>query len=62
MRGYSYNFIRVENDITFNENNVYVNVDTQTGEVTSFNINWEKDLEFPDPKGIISKEEAKKNI
>lgn len=60
LRGYSYNFIRVENDITFNENNVYVNVDTQTGEVTSFNINWEKDLEFPDPKGIISKEEAKK--
>lgn len=60
LRGYSYNFIRVENDITFNENNVYVNVDTQTGEVTSFNINWEKDLEFPDAQGVISKDEAKK--
>ena len=30
------------NDLAFNENSVYINVDNQTGEVISFNINWEK--------------------
>ncbi len=60
LREYGYSFMRIENDILFNENNVYIGVDNQTGEVTSFNINWEKDLEFPDAQGVISKEEAKK--
>lgn len=50
--------MRVENGIIFNENNIHVNIDTQTGEVTSFYIIWDKELEFPDIKGIISKDEA----
>ncbi|SHD78016.1 YcdB/YcdC domain-containing protein [Schnuerera ultunensis] len=60
LREYGYSFMRIENDILFNENNVYIGVDNQTGEVTSFSINWENDLVFTDLKGIISKEEAKK--
>jgi hypothetical protein len=60
LREYFYSFIRIENDILFNENNVYISVDTETGEVKSFNINWEKDLKFADTKDIISKDEAKK--
>ncbi|MCF6461731.1 YcdB/YcdC domain-containing protein [Clostridium sp. Cult3] len=57
---YRYNFVRVENDVEFNENNLFISVDTQTGEVVQFNISWEEGLEFPDTEGIISKEEAKK--
>ena len=60
LKAYHYRFIRTENDILYNENNVYISVDTQTGEVTSFNISWEKDLKFADTKDIISKDEAKK--
>lgn len=59
LGGYSYNYVMIENDIVFNENTVYVNVDNKTGEVTSFNINWKEGLEFQDTKGIISKDEAK---
>lgn len=59
LSGYRYNFVMVVNDIVFNENTVYMNVDNQTGEVTSFNMNWGEVLAFPDTKGIISKDEAK---
>jgi hypothetical protein len=59
LSGYRYNFIMVENDIVFNENTIYINVNNQNGEVTSFNINWEEDLEFPATEGIISKDKAK---
>ena len=60
LREYGYSFIRTENDVLFNENSVHISVDTQTGEIRSFNINWDEDLKFPDKKGIISKDEAKK--
>jgi len=59
LREYNYSFARREDDIPFYGNNVYISVDTQTGEVNSFNINWEKDLKFEDAKNIISKDEAK---
>lgn len=59
LREYTYNFTRVENNIFFNVNNVYIGVDTQTGEVRNFNINWQKDLKFVDTKDTISKDEAK---
>ncbi|WP_353095833.1 S-layer homology domain-containing protein [Tissierella praeacuta] len=60
LKEYSYGFIRIEKDILFNGNNVYISVDTQTGEVNRFSINWEKDLKFEDAENIISKDEAKK--
>lgn len=59
LSGYRYNFLMEVNDMTFNENTIYINVDNQNGEVISLNINWEEDLVFPDTKGIISKYEAK---
>lgn len=59
LREYSYYFIRIENDIFFNANNVYIGIDTQTGEVRNFSINWQKDLKFVDTKDTISKDEAK---
>lgn len=59
LRGYNYNYVMVENDIVFNENTIYINVDNQTGEVTSFNIIWNEDLEFPDTESILSKDQAK---
>ncbi|NLL82133.1 MAG: S-layer protein [Tissierellia bacterium] len=59
LSGFNYQYVMMVNDLAFNENSVYINVDNQTGEVISFNINWEKGLKFPDTEGIISKDEAK---
>ena len=56
---YDYNYIRMVNGLEYAENYVYVSVDTQTGEVTNFNITWDQDFEFPDTEGIISEEEAR---
>ncbi len=56
---YDYNYIRMVNGLEYAENYVYVSVDTQTGEVTNFNITWDQDFEFPDTEGIIWEEEAR---
>jgi len=56
---YFFNYIRMENDIPYSQNSVTVNVNKFTGEVTSYYASWERDLEFPQPKGIISHEEGK---
>ncbi|NLY84850.1 MAG: hypothetical protein GX077_00650 [Tissierellia bacterium] len=56
---YFFDYIRVENGIPYSQNSVTVSVNKFTGEVTSYYANWERDLEFPKPKAIISHEEAK---
>ncbi|AFS77643.1 S-layer domain-containing protein [Gottschalkia acidurici 9a] len=56
---YSYNFIRTENDVPFENNTIYVRVDNQKGEVTSFSSSIEKNLRFPGKEGIMSEDEAK---
>lgn len=56
---YYFNYIRYENDIPYNQNYVTVNVNKYTGEVNLYYINWEWELEFPQPKNIISQEKAK---
>lgn len=55
---YVYEFVRKENGIPYYDNNLFVSVDKTTGEVRNFNLNWKKDLKFPDVKGIISKDKA----
>ena len=56
---YSFRFIRNINDIPYELNNVNIGVDMQTGEVSSFNINWQRGLKFPSKEKIISLGEAK---
>ncbi|AFS77644.1 S-layer-like domain-containing protein [Gottschalkia acidurici 9a] len=59
LRGYFYKFTRVENDIPFNNQSIYVSVDNQKGEVTDFNLHGQKNYKFPGKEGIISEEEAR---
>src|SRR5699024_7877114 len=57
---YSYYFIRSENGIPFNNNNIDVRIDNSTGEVIEYYVNWDMDLVFPDSEDIISLDKAEK--
>ena len=57
---YYFNFVRTENGIPYANNMANVNVDRITGEIKNFYITWDKDLNFPDDKDIISKDQADK--
>lgn len=56
---YNMNYIRKENGISVPFNNMSVVVNTYTGEITNFSMNWQ-DLDFPDAAGVISLEDAYK--
>lgn len=58
-RYYYFNFIRIENDIPFYNNNVSVSVNNRTGQVQSYYCEWADSYTFPDPKGILDLEKAK---
>ena len=58
-RNYSFNFIRVIDDIPYTENTIHINVDMHTGDITNYYTNWERDLDFPKAESIISLENAK---
>lgn len=55
---YYFRYERLVNGIPFKENNISVSVNGDTGEVESFHLNWDEELEFPGAKNIISQEEA----
>ncbi len=57
-RYYYFTYTRKENGVLFPSNNIRVSVDNMTGKVRSFYANWDVDLEFPAPNGIISLEDA----
>jgi len=57
--GYSYFFVRVENEIPYYGNSIEVFVDNHTAEVTRYYVNWDKNLNFADKNDLISLEEAK---
>lgn len=59
-RTYSYSFYRVENDVPFYDNNLYVNVNNRTGEIQSYNCYWENNLKFDSKEGIMDLANAKK--
>lgn len=54
---YNFNFIRKVNGIPFPGNSLNVNVNTYTGEITSYYRNW-MDLEFPPSDNPLSIDEA----
>ena len=56
---YSYDFIRIENDLPYYNNNISVSVDNSTGQVKNYNANWDMDLTLIDTKNIITLEKAK---
>lgn len=57
---YAFEFVRTENNIPYTNNMAYAYFDNLTGEIKSFYISWDRDLNFPDAKEIISKEQAEK--
>ncbi len=59
---YIYQYQRVENGIAFPENTVQVNVNSITGEVSAFYLNWLHGAKLPSKTTEITKEEATKLI
>ena len=57
---YYFNYTRMVNGIPFYNNSVNVEVNTATGEVQSYNLNWTDDLVFPKTDNVISIEAAQK--
>lgn len=56
-RSYTFEWSRVVNDIQFPQNGFYVSVDSSTGEVANYRMNW-WDVDFPKPQGAIGSEAA----
>lgn len=56
-RSYTFNWTRVAKGVQFPENGFYLGVDSTTGEVTNYQLNW-WDVSFSDPKGVITQEAA----
>lgn len=61
LNSYYFIFVRNENDILFKYNSLSVRVNNITGEVESLNMNWDRDIEFPNKEDLIEKEEAYKS-
>lgn len=59
-RDYSYNFDRQVNGFTYSENSIQVNVNKYTGEISSYNCSYDKDISFEDASKLINLEEAEK--
>lgn len=52
------NYQRMVNNIPYLQNSAYFNISGDTGEVISFNLSWDYDVNFTTNKGIISQEKA----
>lgn len=57
---YSYNFPRLVNGITYPENNFYLRISGDTGELLGFSVNWDEKQAFPEAQNKISADQAKK--
>ncbi|HHY73498.1 MAG TPA: S-layer homology domain-containing protein [Bacillus bacterium] len=58
---YYYSFLRVENDIPFQEQYISVTVNGN-GEVASYDYRWDDNINIPATSGMISQKEAEKKI
>jgi hypothetical protein len=56
---YSFNFVRFINGASYDNDNIYINVDGVTGGITSYHYNWNNSLAFPSSKDSISLDETK---
>jgi hypothetical protein len=57
---YNFNFIRKVDGIDFQDNQIQIQVNKNTLEVRSFNLDWDTVIPIPDSKKAINAEEAKK--
>lgn len=56
---YNFRFVRIVNDIPYQDHSITINVDKNTLKVTYYSIGWDDKI-FPEPKNVISKDEAMK--
>lgn len=57
QHSYGFTYIHYVNGIAFRANNINAVVNADTGEVTSYTMNWQ-DFDFPSPAGVIDIKEA----
>ncbi len=57
QQSYSFQFVRQVNSIPVPANTINVSVNGDTGEILSYNLNW-NDIDFPAPEGIITSKQA----
>ncbi|HEY9062918.1 MAG TPA: S-layer homology domain-containing protein [Pseudobacteroides sp.] len=57
---YMFNYIRVVNGIMFPNNYINISINSDTGEVQSYNATWNDNAVFPSADKVISKAEAQK--
>lgn len=60
-RSYSFSWVRYVNDIPFPQQGFTVEVNAETGELNSFNMNW-AEVTFPAPEGLLNQEDANSNL
>jgi hypothetical protein len=56
--GYRYQYNRVNQGIEYPYNNINGSVDGVTGKIYSFGFNWDDNITFEEPKGILSADKA----
>lgn len=56
---YYFSFARYVNDIVFPQNTVSISFNKYTGEINSYNTNWDRKLEFPSPDKKLSLDKGK---
>lgn len=59
---YVYQYERVENGVAMPENTIRVGINYETGEVTSYSVNWNYDLDIPSQEVKLKKQEAIQKI
>ncbi|GAB6179657.1 hypothetical protein JCM14036_09760 [Desulfotomaculum defluvii] len=59
---YYYNFNRVVNGVVYPENNIYIRINGDTGQLLGLGLNWNDKTSFPSAAGKISIKEAEKVI
>lgn len=58
-RFYGFNFNRLINGISYQDDSINVNFDTKTGEINNVYSRWTRDLKVPSADGIINKDDAR---
>lgn len=58
-RFYEYSFTRKVNNIPYENNRIYIQLNAETGEISNMSLSWDDTLQFPDPNTALKAEEAK---
>lgn len=59
---YYFNFPRMANGMSYEENGIYINIDIRTGNIRNLNCNWDDKLVFPGVQGIMAEKDAKQAL